>query len=69
MDIVYGKQQKERTYTYYIVLSIPTPTVFAIADSTGHRELLRTAEGSSVLKSFDQKKRLQLRTDRLLMRV
>lgn len=43
--------------------------VFAIADSISHRELWRTAEGSSVLKNFDHKKRLQLRTDWLSVRV
>lgn len=63
MDIVYGKQKEERTSIYYIILSILTPTVFAIADSLGHRKLRGTAEGSSVLKSFDQKQWLQLRAD------
>jgi len=37
--------------------------VFAIADSISPGELLSTAEGSSVPKSFDQKRRLQVRTD------
>lgn len=60
MHFVYGKQEEERTYTYFIILSICTPTVFAIADSMGHRKLWITAEGSSVLKSFGQKKRLHL---------
>lgn len=42
---------------------------FAVATSVSPGELLSTAEGSSVLRSFDQKRRLQLRTDWLLVRV
>lgn len=50
------QEKEERTRNYYVVLSIPSSHVFAVATSISPGKLPSTAEGNSVLKSFDQKK-------------